>query len=71
MRGPGKLGWLEAVLGLIVSALLPSGLTSLLSLLQNTDLFEMIEKMQVRMGQGSPRTIWAKGGGPLCRALKD
>lgn len=24
------------------------------SLLQNTDLFEMIEKMQVRMGQGAP-----------------
>lgn len=24
------------------------------SLLQNTDLFEMIEKMQVRLGQGAP-----------------
>lgn len=47
-------GWLEPVSGLVVAAGLPWGLTSLLFLLQNTDLFEMIEKMQVRMGQGAP-----------------
>lgn len=61
MRGPGKLGWLEPVAGLVVGAGLSSGLTlALLSLLQNTDLFEMIEKMQVRMGQRAPEIAGLK-----------
>lgn len=67
-------GWLEPVSGLVVAAGLPWGLTSLLFLLQNTDLFEMIEKMQVRMGQEAPEQAGLKVAvpclPPLCELIR-
>lgn len=64
------LVWTPWGLSRISWSTLRTDLLSPPSLLQNTDLFEMIEKMQVRLDPlpipGSHRWGWAGGGGPCC-----